>query len=605
MSSKRIPSVPSFQESLQNSFVKTPVDSVNQRVLGRVEITKGSAAVNARNLESKEILSDYASTPQFMRIPRQFLGMRWWLGLAFAGVAGFTAVAVVIVFNARAEHAIRAHAQEFAVGNAVAASEALKNDGDLAKLRSDAAEIAARRNLALFVFDRNGRLLTPAKSEGINWLSVPGREDALRAPLAKGRYISGRADGSEFVVGARVYGGQGRVVVAYSRRPELQEQLSVVRGEFLQSAVPAFVGGAALGLLIATLIARRLARIARAAKAIGEGDFTAQTNSRFPDEVGSLALSIDGMGIQLHELFDRLAHERDRLESLLDRLSEGVLLIDGDLNVEFANGRARELLGVGDRLDHLELVNERMTRKLRRFAADLFTARLASQIRLGEDGRTLLVSGIPPAASGENAIIVVVDETERERNERVQREFATNAAHELRTPLASIVTAVEMLQTGAKDEPAARDEFLDVIARESDRLTRLSRALLVLARADARDEQPRLTQVAVAPVLEDVAASLPHRDGVEIGVDCPPAARDRRRRRPARAGALEPGVERGPVHGGRERDHARPGRERLGRDRGRRHRQRHSRARARADLRTFLQSRRAGRGIWSRTGNCA
>ena len=38
------------------------------------------------------------------------------------------------------------------------------------------------------------------------------------------------------------------------------------------------------------------------------------------------------------------------------------------------------------------------------------------------------------------------------RNERVQREFATNAAHELRTPLASIVTAVEMLQTGAKDE---------------------------------------------------------------------------------------------------------------------------------------------------------
>jgi two-component system sensor histidine kinase BaeS len=44
----------------------------------------------------------------------------------------------------------------------------------------------------------------------------------------------------------------------------------------------------------------------------------------------------------------------------------------------------------------------------------------------------------------------------------------------------------------------------------------------VLARADARDEQPRLTPVEVAPILEEVAASLPHREGVEIGVDCPP-----------------------------------------------------------------------------------
>ena len=103
----------------------------------------------------------------------------------------------------------------------------------------------------------------------------------------------------------------------------------------------------------------------------------------------------------------------------------------------------------------------------------------------------------------------------------MQREFATNAAHELRTPLASIVTAVEMLQTGAKDEPPTRDEFLEVIARESARLTRLTRALLVLARAGARDELPSLGAVPVAPLLEQVAASLPRRQGVEVGVDCP------------------------------------------------------------------------------------
>ena len=62
-----------------------------------------------------------------------------------------------------------------------------------------------------------------------------------------------------------------------------------------------------------------------------------------------------------------------------------------------------------------------------------------------------------------------------------------------------------------------------MIAREAGRLTRLTRALLVLARAGARDELPRLGAVPVAPLLEQVAASLPRRQGVEVGVDCPAA----------------------------------------------------------------------------------
>jgi two-component system sensor histidine kinase VicK len=379
----------------------------------------------------------------------------------------------------------------------------------------------------LFVFDRKGRLLTPAVSEAVAWKAVPDHQDAVRVPLADGRYINERENGSSFVIGVRVYGNPARALVAYSRRPDLQQQLSVVRQESFQSALVAFAGGAALGLVIATLIARRLARIARAASAIGEGDFSEQTSSqaasRFPDEVGSLALSIERMRVQLKELFLRLEQERDRLESLLDRLNEGVLLVNRELGIEFANDRGLKLLGVRDHLSQCQFVDEEAGRKLRRLARDLFATKLPSHL-LFEDGVGVLsVAGIPPAAEGDDAIIVVTDETERERNERVQREFATNASHELRTPLASIVTAIEMLQTGAKDDPRARDEFLDVIAREADRLTRLTRALLVLARAEAQQELPHLRPVAVAPLLEQVATALPHREGVDVDVDCPPA----------------------------------------------------------------------------------
>jgi signal transduction histidine kinase len=447
--------------------------------------------------------------------------MRWWLGLAFAGVAAVTAIAVVALLSTRSEQAFRRYGKEFALGNSVSAAEAMKTDQTAAAVSRHAMVIAERQHLAIFVFDRNGKALSQPESFGLDWNAVPHGRTALRTALSGFRFIEGRKDGSAYTVALPIHRGAGAALVAYSLRPELREQLGIVRNDYLQSGLIAFGGAAALGLIIATLTARRLKRIAGAASEIGAGNFEVEVSSRLPDEVGSLALSIEQMRTQLQALFQALQNDRDRLEHLLDRLNEGVLLVDRELEVEFANGRARELLGASN----LERIGDHPSSAvgaIRELALDLFSVGLPSHLRVTSDGRSLLVSGIPPVADGDNAIVVVFDETQREHNERVQREFATNAAHELRTPLASIVTAVEMLRTGAKDEPEARDEFLDVIAREADRLTRLTRALLMLARAEMRDEFAPFTPVDVRPLLAQVAATLPKRDGLEVSVECPP-----------------------------------------------------------------------------------
>jgi PAS domain S-box-containing protein len=117
------------------------------------------------------------------------------------------------------------------------------------------------------------------------------------------------------------------------------------------------------------------------------------------------------------------------------------------------------------------------------------------------------------------ALAVIRDVTTRERAEQAERDFVTNAAHELQSPLAAIVSAVEVLQAGAKDGPQ-RDVFLDHIERESDRLTRLVRALLILARSQVGVEAPRGELVAVCALLEDVARDLSVAPGVEVEVDC-------------------------------------------------------------------------------------
>src|SRR6476619_6567522 len=106
--------------------------------------------------------------------------MRWWLALAFAVVAGLTAVAVVAVLSNRSERAFRTYAQEFAVGNTVAATEALKRVNSVAELREEVASLAERRRLALFVFDAKGNPMTPPRSQGIAWESVPNGRGALQ-----------------------------------------------------------------------------------------------------------------------------------------------------------------------------------------------------------------------------------------------------------------------------------------------------------------------------------------------------------------------------------------------------------------------------------------
>jgi signal transduction histidine kinase len=446
--------------------------------------------------------------------------MRWLLGLSFALIAALTAITVVRVLSARSEEAFRASAEEFAVGSSVAAAELLNRASSPAELRSSAASIAQRRRLSLFLFDRSGELVLAESMTPLRFGQVPGGREALASALARRRYIGGSDDGTVTVVGLQVRGAGVAALVAYSSRPELRQQVGIVRDEVGEAALWATLLGAAAGLIVATLFARRLTRIARTARAIEAGDFSTAVVDRVPDEIGSVARSIDRMRLRLADLIRALQEDRDRFERLLGSLNEGVLLLDRSLTIVFANARAADLVPSGRAAAGLGLADAWPDARVAELARELFTDGVPPaplHLELGE--RLLLVSGIPSAA-GDHAVLVVADTTERERSERAQRAFVTNAAHELRTPLSGIVTAVEMLQTGAKDDPAARDEFLTLIERESSRLTRLTRALLVLARAEAHQEQPPVAEVRLAPLVGRVLEHVAPDPQVALQAEC-------------------------------------------------------------------------------------
>lgn len=202
--------------------------------------------------------------------------------------------------------------------------------------------------------------------------------------------------------------------------------------------------------------------------------------------------------------------ERARLAAVVDQIPAGLTIVDLEGRVVNANAEARRLLG--EAMEGIEAV--------------VAAGEGRAEVARSDGTRVVLDVDVAPIVDPEGrhagAVQLFRDISEREREERAEREFVTNAAHQLQSPLAGILSAIEVLQAGAKHGPE-RDVFLGHIERESNRLDRLARALLVLARAQTGYEAPKDEVVALEPLLTEIGASLRPAPGVEVRVTCEPA----------------------------------------------------------------------------------
>ena len=149
------------------------------------------------------------------------------------------------------------------------------------------------------------------------------------------------------------------------------------------------------------------------------------------------------------------------------------------------------------------------------FASGLFEPNTRSVVhaRVVHARRVYALAGIAAAFGTRDAILVVGDVSDRERREQAERDFVTNAAHELGTPVTAIATSLEALQSGAKAIPEERDRFLELIERQTSRLVRLRRALLTLARTQTGQEAIGLQSVELRPLLDASGGGRPRRPG--------------------------------------------------------------------------------------------
>jgi two-component system phosphate regulon sensor histidine kinase PhoR len=210
-------------------------------------------------------------------------------------------------------------------------------------------------------------------------------------------------------------------------------------------------------------------------------------------------------------------------EATMNGMREGLLVVDKDMRVVASNTAAHRLFN----LSHGKLDAQRLTELTRNPAIysaflDALKGTERSGVKVETHGPERLVfdlrvvpltnsNGKRPegsAQAAQGALGVFIDVTRIERLEQVRQEFLSNVSHELRTPLTAMLAFIETLEAGAIDDKEASQRFLSIIRRNAMRMNELIDDTLELSAIESGKVQVRAELVELAPVVNDVIASL-------------------------------------------------------------------------------------------------
>ena len=273
----------------------------------------------------------------------------------------------------------------------------------------------------------------------------------------------------------------------------------------------ALVSALAIGWLFSARMGKRVRAIARVATRYRAGDLSPAHLDFGEDELGAVARALDDsvqvVGRQLAEQ----ARDRSRMEAILAGMIEGVIVVDPQGRLQLVNEAAKRML----KLDELPLGHHYVESIRHPAIAELVGAALAGttpealQMSPPRDASRTIMARAAAAAGGSEhgAVLVLHDITELRRADQIRRDFVANVSHELRTPLTAIRGYVEALSEGdASPEDSRR--FLDIIERHTERMERLVKDLLRLARLDAGQESLEIISCDARNLVTSVVTEL-------------------------------------------------------------------------------------------------
>lgn len=265
----------------------------------------------------------------------------------------------------------------------------------------------------------------------------------------------------------------------------------------------------AVGLVIALIgaqtLTRRLRNVTAFAQEIAAGNYSAQISDAAGDEIAQLAMLLDKAGRQLELNFRRLEGNRKQLETLLNSMEDAVVAVSPKREVAWFNGAMRRLAASTIKVG-TPLIRAVRDPDFLRVVDDVLSQGQAESVTLHSiaPGRSFGMTSAPLPDGG--VVCVLRDTTEIARVERTRRDFIANVSHELRTPLTSLLGYTETLLDESPDTKAR--EFLEIMRRNAQRMTRLTEDLLTLARVESGEYPLQQAPVPARELLRDAQVAF-------------------------------------------------------------------------------------------------
>lgn len=261
----------------------------------------------------------------------------------------------------------------------------------------------------------------------------------------------------------------------------------------LDSGIIALIVTAFLSYMIARGITGPIRQVTEVAKRMSQGDFKQRVAIKSRDEIGRLGEMFNFLTVELERNINRMDLERAKLDTIFNRMVEGVVAIDEKGQLLHINDRAREMFGFPK-----ELPVESISIDAPSLGVSNLNYQDASTLygegELTREGRHYRVLHAPFEDRELNVggvILVYQDMTKERKLEEMRREFVANVSHELKTPITSIKSYTETLMHYPVDDET-RHHFLQVIEHESDRMAHIVRDLLTLTVLDYKTEDKPL-----------------------------------------------------------------------------------------------------------------
>ena len=270
-----------------------------------------------------------------------------------------------------------------------------------------------------------------------------------------------------------------------------------------------FLVGCQMALIY--LLVGRLQRVADALQRLGAGDKDVRVAHTGEDAIGRLGRATNRLADRLERQERRRTRERDRFFTVLEAMSDGIVILDRHGDVAIINRAAAQLLRTdvaqAERQSFVQLVRDYRVAELWQQAVQTQREQLAT-IEVNP-GFYLRVAIRPFQGEHHTGYLAILqDLSHLYRLETVRRDFVSNISHELRTPLASIKAVVDTLRDGALEDPPAAERFLQRMEVEVDSMTQMVQELLELSRIESGQAPLRFFPVAPELLVEPAVERL-------------------------------------------------------------------------------------------------